>query len=237
MTATAQEIINAANNELGLPAVAFNSTTGDTLSVQSLALLNALGQELVRAHDWQFLEKTMNFIGDGVVDVWDLPSDFGRQVNQTQWSTKDQRPMMGPDSPQVWAWSQYGIVSVGVWFRYRIVGNQYTLFPVPGSGEEFALYYISKNWVQDPTLPNSFKPLVTKSSDVPLFDERLLIAGLKLKLWAQKGFETTVLQGEFNYMLNNFKAQTQGAPVIDLAGRSGQLFISWQNTPDTGFGV
>jgi len=234
--ATALEIINAACHELGLPTVSLSGATGDTLGSQSLALLNALGQELVRIHDWQFLEKVMTFTGDGIVSEFDLPADFGRQVNQTQWATSMRRPMMGPDSPQVWSWSQYGIVSTGVYFRYRILGNKYHVFPLPGVNEEFALYYISKNWVLDQDPPTNYKDHITKTGDTPLFDERLMISGLKIKLWAQKGFDTTVLQDEFNYLLAIVKAQTQGARVIDLTGSCRTLYISWTNIPESGFG-
>jgi hypothetical protein len=235
--ATALEIINAACHELGLPSVSLTGQTGDTLGSQSLALLNALGQELVRVHDWQFLEKIMTFTGDGVADFFPMPADFGRQVNQTQWATKDKRPMQGPDSAQIWSWTQYGVVSAGVFFRYRILGNQYTVFPVPGVGEEFAMYYISKNWVQDQDPPLSFKDACTKTGDIPLFDSRLLICGLKVKLWGQKGFDTTILQDEFNYMLAAVKAQNQGARVIDLTGVGSHMYINWQNIPESGFGV
>lgn len=234
--ATAIEIINAACNELGLPTVAINSTTGDTLGVQALALLNALGDELTRVHDWQFLMSTMQFVGDGVADRFPMPADFKRQVNQTQWNTSNRRPMAGPDSPQMWSWNQFGIVAVGVWFRYRILGNEYAVFPVPGVDQTFDLYYINKNWVIDGNPPNEPKSSITLSNDTTLFDDRLLITGLKVKLWSQKGFSTATLQEEFNYVLNACKGQNQGAPVIDLAGGQGHLYINWQNVPDTGYG-
>lgn len=234
--ATAIDIINDACHELGLPTVTLSTSTGDTLGMQTLALLNALGEELIRVHDWQFLEQVANLVADGVSDRFPLPSDFKRQVNQTQWATKDRRPMGGPDSPQVWSWSQYGIVSVGIFFRYRILGNEYAIFPLPGVGEEFSFYYISKNWVIDQDPPNVFKDKITKTGDVPLFDSRLLTAGLKVKLWAAKGFDTTVLQGEFDYLLAANKAQVQGARVIDLCGNDAQIYLSWRNIPESGFG-
>jgi hypothetical protein len=237
MARTAIEIINDACGELGLPSVALNASTGDTLGNQTLALLNALGDEMVRVHDWQFLEQVMTFTGDGVTDRFPLPTDFKRQVNQTQWATKDKRPLGGPDSPQVWSWNQYGIVSVGIYFRYRILGNEYALFPVPGVNKEFALYYISKNWVIDQDLPNPLKDRITKSGDTPLFDSRVLTAGLKVKLWAAKGFDTTVLQEEFNFLLAAEKAQNQGARTIDLCGNDVRLYLDWRNVPESGFGT
>lgn len=236
-TATADKIINAACQELGLPPVSLAASANDAIGYQALGLLNALGDELTRVQDWQFLEKVMTFTGDGIADSFPMPADFGRQVNQTQWSTSQKRPMMGPDSPQVWSWSQYGIVSVGVFFRYRILDNEYTVFPIPGAGEEFALYYISKNWVQDGANPLVYKDQVIGPNDIPVFDRRVMVAGLKVKLWAQKGFDTTVLQREFDSMLLAEKGQNQGAPLINLSGGSERLLINWQNISDTGFGL
>lgn len=234
--ATAIDIINAACHELGLPTVSLNSATGDTLGVQSLALLNALGKELTKVHDWQFLERIMTFTGDGILDKFPLPADFGRQVNQTQWATSDRRPLRGPDSPQMWSWNQYGIVSVGVYYRYRILNNEYAIFPVPGDQKEFALYYITKNWVLDQDPPFDPKDACTKTGDVPLFDERLMVAGLKVKLWSQKGFDTTNIQQEFNMVLEAVTGQSQGAREINLSNCEQHLYINWQNIPETGFG-
>ena len=234
---TALDIMNAACTELGLPRVVLSTTTGDTLGLQTLALLNALGQELVLIHDWQFLEKTMTFLGNGASDSFPLPADFSRQVNQTQWAASSKRPMVGPDSPQMWSWSQYGIVSVGSFFRYRILGNKYTLFPIPKAGESFSLYYISKNWLIDGDDPNLLKSEVTKSDDIPIFDSRLLISGLKVRLWSQKGFDTTNLVDEFLMVLEATKSQVQGARTINLGGSGSHDFLTWQNSPETGFGL
>ena len=121
--ATADQIINAAAQELGLPPVSLSSAANDATGFQMLGLLNALGDELVRMKDWQFLEQIMEFTGDGTTTTFPLPDDYGRQINQTQWATKDNRPMRGPDSASVWSWSQYGIVSVGVYYRYRIIST------------------------------------------------------------------------------------------------------------------
>jgi len=229
---TAQNIVNSALAELGMPAATFSTAYTDPTGTQAIALLQALCDEIVRVHDWQNLEKIMTFTGDGVTAEFPLPADYGRQVNQTQWATSDNRPMMGPDSPQMWSWVQYGIVSVGVFFRYRILDNTYHVFPIPGDGEAFALYYISKNCIRDAQDSAIYKSKIERGGDIPLFDRRLLISGLKVKFWAQKGFDTTVLQSEFNYILANEKAQVQGARTINLSANDYSLLIGWQNVPD-----
>lgn len=229
---TATDIVNTAFQELGLGVVNLRAAAADASGYQALGLLNSLGDELLRVHDWQNLEKVMNFVGDGVSESFPLPSNYGRQINQTEWATSDNRPLQGPVSPQVWSWNKYGIVAPGVYFQYRILDNEYAIYPTPGLDENFALYYISKDWVQDADDQFLFKSKITKENDVPQFDRRLMIAGLKNKLWAAKGLDTTTLASEFNYLLNSEKAQVQGARVINLAMTSASPLIGWGNVPD-----
>lgn len=126
--ATASEIINTALQELGMGVVNIDAAALDATGWQMIGLLNSLGSEVLRANDWQHLEQVMTFVGDGVNDTFDLPTNFGRQVNQTEWSVSQNRPMQGPVSPQQWAWNKYGIVSAGMFFQYRILRGQYHVF-------------------------------------------------------------------------------------------------------------
>lgn len=230
ITATAQSILDAANTELGLPLSTFGVTSYDQTGRQAIAMMQAIGDDLVRVHDWQFLEKTQTFTGDGSTSAFPLPADYGRIVNQTEWSTSNQRPMTGPMSPQMWGWCQYGIVSSGFYYRYRILENKLHVFPTPGAGEEFAFFYVSKNWVMDASM--TYKDTITFGTDVPLFDKRLMTSGVKARLWGQKGFDTTQVQAEFDYVLSSEKGITQAAPVIGLSGNDTGLLIGPNNVPD-----
>lgn len=223
-TATTQVIVDAACNQLGLPTSSLTSGLITQIGTQSLALLNSLGDDLVRAHDWQFLEATATFTGDGVTTEFDMPADFGRIVNQTVWSTNNKLPMEGPLSSQAWGWVQFGIVSVGVFYRYRVLGNKLAVFPVPADGEVIKLYYIKKNWVLDSD-GVTYKDSTDGNGDTPLFDRNMLIKGLKVRLWAQKGFDTTALADEYNDILMAEKAQNQAAPAIRLTGGHDSILI------------
>lgn len=231
-TATTQAIVDAACNQLGLPTSSLTAGLITQIGTQSLSLLNSLGDDLVRAHDWQFLEGTATFTGDGVTSEFDMPSDFGRIVNQTVWSSNNKLPMDGPLTAQAWGWVQFGIVSVGVFYRYRILGNKLAVFPTPAVGDEIKFYYIKKNWVLDSD-GSTLKDASEGNSDVPLFDRNLMIKGLKVRLWAQKGFDTTVLADEYNDILSAEKAQNQAAPAIRLSGASDNILIDpRRNVPD-----
>lgn len=229
--AIAQEIIDRATDELGLARVELVSRVANQVGIQMLALMNSLGEELVRIHDWQFLEKTAEFIGDGFTSSFDLPPDFGRIVDQTAWSVDRRRPMAGPTSPQKWGWLQMGLVSGTILHRYRILVDKLEIFPVPAQGVRLMFYYISKNWVLSGD-GYGYKDLVSNSSDKPIFDRSLMIKGVKSKLWAQKGFDTTVLTREFNDALFGVKAQDQGAPDIYLSHRGLFHLIDGRNIAD-----
>src|SRR5688572_13310566 len=182
-------IVNQALQELGLPQVTTTlSALDDETGFQTLGLMNALGTQLVKVHDWQFLEKVQQFTGDGVQTQFPLPADFGRIVNQTQWASAMKRPMYGPMSAQGWSWVQYGIVSVGVYYRYRILDDLFSVFPALANGENADFFYISRNWVWDP-ITLTYKDKLENDTDEPVFDNYLMTAGAKFKLWAQKGME------------------------------------------------
>lgn len=230
--ASAQAILTAAGQELGLAVGQIGTLQTGNTGDQALALLNSLGMDLVRSYDWQFLMFTHQVTGDGVLTSFPMPANFGRIVNQTQWSESMRRPMQGPLTPQQWGWTQFGIVSVGVFYKYRILQNEFTVFPTPPNGEKFDFYYISKNWVYDP-LTLTYKDQVTAGTDQPVFDGRLMIAGLKERLWAQKGFDTSALSQEFQYCLNAEKSEGQGAQAISLSGPIDTFYLNpLLNIPD-----
>lgn len=230
-------LVNSALQELGLPqAQTIASAQDDQTGFQCLGLLNSLCEQLSRAHDWHFLESIAEFTGDGVSDSFDLPADFGRIVNQTQWSSAMKRPMVGPVNSQIWSWVQYGIVSVGVYYRYRVIGNKLHVFPKLADGEKINFFYISKNWAINGA-DSSAKSTIDSDSDKTVFDDFLVIAGLKFKLWAAKGMDSAGLFAEFEFMLGNLKAQTAGAPVINLSGSSTGFLITGNNIPDGNWNV
>lgn len=231
--ATAQEIITAAGQELGLEVGTIGVLqTGDN-GVQALALLNSLGDDLVRVYDWQFLQFTNTFSGDGVTSAFPMPANFARVVNQTEWAKNMKRPMQGPLTAQQWGWTQFGIVSVGVFYKYRILQNKFNVFPTPGVGEDFAFFYMSKNWVESGTTPGTYKDKCSSVNDIPQFDRRLMINGLKLRLWAQKGFDTSALAREFDFVLANEKGQSTGAQQISLSGPIDTFYLNpLTNIPD-----
>ena len=232
MALSAIDIINDATAELGLPTVTTSTAGPDDLGPQMLSLLNALCKELLTLHDWQFLIKAVEYTAVGDQEFFDLPNDYARQVNQTQWDASNRRPLIGPKSPREWGWCQYGLIGTGIFYRYRIVNDQMQIFPPVADGEKVAFYYISNGMIQDGTNPNLYKSRITSDEDKPLFDERVLVSGLKVKLWSIKGLDSTNLQKEASDLLAAYKAQSQGAAQIDLSGGGREFLVGYGNVPD-----
>lgn len=231
-TSTTQDVLDRACEELGLPTTELALGNVSQIGVQALALLNSLGDDLVRIHDWQFLEGTATLTGDGATTEFALPSDFGRIVNQTTWATSNRMPIIGPLTSQEWGWVNFGIVSVGVFYRYRILGNQVVVSPAPAADEIIKFYYIKKNWVLDND-GTTLKDSTDAGDDTPQFDRGMLVKGLKVRLWAQKGFDTTQLSKEYNDFLDLEKAQNQGSTAINISGSYDSILLdSRRNIPD-----
>jgi hypothetical protein len=230
---SAIEIINSVTAELGLPTVTTSRAGPDDLGPQLLSLLNALCEELITKNDWQFLLRQEDFTQtDPPLQRFPVPEDFARQVNQTQWDTNNRQRLDGPLSPKQWGWVEYGLVGTGFNYRYRFVGNELEFNPVLGEGETVSFYYISKNCIQDDADPTIYRARIENEGDKPLFDSRVLIAGLKVKLWSIKGLDTTSLQTEASDLLQSYMAQNAGAQEINLSGGSGFRLIGMDNVPE-----
>lgn len=231
-TATAQYIADRVTDELGLGPVDLTPGNITAEGRQILALMNSLGELLGRDYDWQFLQTTATITGDGVSESFPMPANFGRIVNQTTWSSMNRLPMYGPLNAQEWGWVKYGIVSVGIYYRYRILNNQLFVFPTFPNGEVVNFFYISKDWVIDQD-GVTYKDTIVNPNDTPVYDRMLMIKGLKNLLWGQKGFDTTSLAREFNEELANQMGQNQGMPVLNAAGNAYTLYITpYRNTPE-----
>src|SRR5262245_12768788 len=231
---TAQEILDSANTELGLPLSQIGYLSNSQASKQALALMNGLVYDLARLHDWQFLMSVAHLVGDGVSDHFDLPPDYFRFVDQTMWNSSNMRRMYGPDLPQTWGWLKYGILGAGINYRYRVDNNKLEIYPVPAAGVTFDFYYINNKWVLNAN--QQYVQSITAASDTPVYDSRLVITGTKVRLWAQKGLDTTNLVEEFNFALDSEKGIAQGAAAISLVGGCTEPLISIYNLPESGYG-
>lgn len=159
-----------------------------------------------------------------------LPSDWGHEIPQTEWDRTNRWPLVGPQSGQSWQSFKSGIVYAGPRIRFRIMGNAITLNPPPPNGSIFAYEYVSKAYVVDAT--GARKTAFSADTDTVLFDDSLIIVGLKVKFKQEKGLDFSFDLAEFKGLLDQCRAQDQSAPTLSLSPSFGNILMTTANVPD-----
>ena len=166
--------------------------------------------------------------------AYSLPDDFERITNRTQWDKTKHWESLGPEDAQQWQWLKSGYISTGPRIRWRILDNQFQIWPPMNTNEYLGWEYKSKGFARaaDGTVKNSF----TADSDTTVLDDRIFVLGTKLKYWSIKGFDTTTLVQEYQRYLSVAKAQDKGAANLSFAPYPSKVLIGYANIPDTGYG-
>jgi hypothetical protein len=167
--------------------------------------------------------------------AYSLPPDFERITNRTQWDKTKRWESLGPEDAQQWQWLKSGYISTGPRIRWRILDNQYQIWPPMNTQEYLGWEYKSKGWARSAAgvVQNSF----TADTDTTVLDDRLIVLSTKLKYFQVKSFDTTALQQDYMRYLSVCKAQDKGAPNLSFAPYPAKVLIGYGNIPDTGYGT
>jgi hypothetical protein len=163
-----------------------------------------------------------------------MPADFERMVDKTQYNKTTNWQVLGPKNAQEWQSLKSSYASTGLQLRFRIIGDKFTIYPMPTSVFTLGFEYISNSWVTD--ISGSLKSKMTLDTDSSRFPDRLIVLGTKLKLFEIKGFDTTALLQDYARELEKWKASESGADTLSLAPSRFGAFLSSDNLPDTGYG-
>lgn len=166
-----------------------------------------------------------------------LPSDYDRLVDKTDWDKSKHWEMLGPETGQQWQWLKSGFISTGPRIRYRVLGGFFQIWPPAGIADYLGWEYVGKNWVlaaADTVTPS--KSSLTVDTDTCIFNDRLMVLGLKHKYFQVKGFGDIYFT-EYMNELSRAKAYEAGSPTLSLAPRLTEVLITHQNVPDSGYGV
>ena len=166
--------------------------------------------------------------------AYDLPFDFEAITDRTQWDKTKHWEALGPESAQQWQWLKSGYISTGPRIRWRILDNQFQIWPPMNTNEYLGWEYRSKGWVRSSTgvVKNSF----TADSDTTILDDRVVVLSTKLKYFQVKNFDTTALYQDYQRYLSVAKANDKGAPNLSFAPYPSKVLIGYANIPDTGYG-
>lgn len=166
--------------------------------------------------------------------AYDLPADFETITNRTQWDKSKHWEMLGPEDAQQWQWLKSGYISTGPRVRWRILDNQFQIWPVMNTNEYLGWEYRSKGWARSAAgaIKNSF----TVDTDTTVYDDRIMVLYTKLKYFQIKNFDTTSLSQDYQRYLSVAKANDKGAPNLSFAPYPSKVLIGYANIPDTGYG-
>ena len=166
--------------------------------------------------------------------IYPLPDDYETITDNTHWDKTKHWQMLGPVDAQQWQWLKSGYISTGPRVRWRILGNEFQIWPPYNTQEYLGFEYRSKGWARaaDGTVKNSF----TADSDTTVLDDSVIALLTKLKYFQIKSFDTTALLQDYQRYLNVAKANDKGSATLSFAPQPSAVLIGWANVPDTGYG-
>jgi hypothetical protein len=166
--------------------------------------------------------------------AYPLPADWLKQIPQTEWDRTNRWPLMGPKSPQEWQSYKSGIVYAGPRERFRIQSGAVQISPNPPNGLIFSYEYISSAWVIG--ADGVYKQNLALDDDTYVFDDSLMVTGLKMRWKQAKGLDYSYDAQEYGSLLNLLRAQDKSAPKLSRAPIQGSIYLSPANIPDGSWG-
>jgi hypothetical protein len=166
--------------------------------------------------------------------IYPLPSDYETITDNTHWDKTKHWQMLGPVDAQQWQWLKSGYISTGPRVRWRILGNEFQIWPPYNTQEYLGFEYRSKGWVRNAAgdVLNYFQ----NDSDTSVLDDSIIALLTKLKYFQIKSFDTTALQQDYSRYLSVAKANDKGSATLSFAPQPSAVLIGWANIPDTGYG-
>lgn len=146
-----------------------------------------------------------------------LPSGYDRMISDTNWDRTNHWRNMGTKSSQEWQTLQGGVISVGPRERFRIYNNKLRIFAALTTAYNFSFEYVSNFWVVATGATAGSKAAYTADTDLCVFPDDLMLAGLKFYFLKAKKLDAGVELGEFTRALSYCKAQDVPVPSMSLA--------------------
>jgi hypothetical protein len=219
---TVLSVVSSASKRVGLGAVSSLVGSTDANVLQLLELLNEEGQALADEYRWQALIRDASFttlaaqLQGALATI--APWGFMNIISGTFWNRTEQRPVVGPLSPEQWRRLNDGIVSASaIPPRYRIHNGSLYFLVAPTAGQTCNFAYWSKNWVTDSTGVTGSDE-VAADTDLPLIDDKLLIMGCVWRWKQVKGLEYAGDLEKYNRRLANLLARDGSKQTVSLDG-------------------
>jgi hypothetical protein len=243
--ATVKQVADNVCSMLSLPIVQSPAGSSDPNMVLMMTAMNLASAELLNTYEWPTLTKMASIMvkaasavppptGQAIEQAYDLPGDFFRFIDQTQWNGAMRFPAVGPVSPQGWMTYMVFPVSANFTLTWQIrQGQIWFLNPPPDPGQEFKFMYLSRALVRDATDPNRYSNIARVDGDIFQLDGLLVSLLTRVKWLEAKGFDSSAALRDFLVAFDSRVGAEKGANILNLAGaRGGYPYIGIGNLPD-----
>jgi len=208
------------------PSVFFASS--EQFEQEIVDLANEVARDICEYHDWQALTKIETLTGDGVQEVFPLPTDYSRQLLDSD-----------IQDLQNWVWGYqhmtnindfiflrargFGIVP-GAWILYN---DELNFYPAPETGNSASYPYVSKNYARGAS--GNLKEEFTEDTDEFIIrkGEDLLTLGLVWRWRENKKLDYTGDQEAFTMKLEEMASRDKGSSIIRHGRRLRGLNTAW----------
>ena len=162
--------------------------------------------------------------------IYDLPSDYDRQIDRTHYDKSKRWEMLGPLTAQQWEFLKSSYISTGPRMRYRIMGGYFQIWPQVSTNEYLGFEYISNGWAASSggTVQTSF----LADTDTCIYPNRLMTLGLKKKFLEAKGLDSEAVSIEYMKQLSIAKSNDAGSATLSMAPKMSSVLIGFENIPD-----
>ncbi len=194
-------------SNIPVPNTVYGSTDDQVL--QSLALLEEEGNDLVSRDDWNSIlikeatHTTVATESQGTMASI-ATNGFSHVRHNTMWDRTETLPVFVIDSVDWQAEKGFAITSPH--YQARIRGGELLAIPTPTAGNTWAFEYKSLNWIlgADGTTYSQYFNLDT---DTVLFPEELLLRGLRWRWKKEKGLEYAEDFASYEFMVEKLIAR------------------------------
>jgi hypothetical protein len=203
---TALAIVQRVVQAMALPVPTTGASATDATTKQLWALLRECGQEVMDEYEWQIINKTYEFnIQDPTLE-YALPEDLQQFIDSASWNLTSRIPLIGPLTTQQWQLLQARqLGGTTLRLQFIIEAGVFKVYWAPSDAQEVSMSYQSRGWVQDATVPTTYRDYPENDADIVLFDPRVMITKLLLEFRKKKGFSTVDDQAAYDKALKTAK--------------------------------
>jgi hypothetical protein len=217
---------------VSVPSVVVGDTSPTT--VQMLALLNEQGKILAEEHPWQELTRQVTHTTiaaelQGTVES--IMPGFNQALYRTIWNRSQQREVYGSVTPREWQYLK-ARTAAGIDLKFRIISNNFYIFPAPPAGETIAIEYLTNQWCE--SSGGTGQTAFAADTDVPRLNELLLTLALEYAYKDTQGMDTSAIAGKFTTYKMRKKSTNVPAPILNAAPP--KYVIGGVQIPEYGWG-